>query len=134
MASVPGAAVPSHLTAREQDSQQRSSLQILCRLALTKLICPILDQTRWTDNDALFNRRLAIDRRLLQQGPHESDALQRLAQPHFVSHDTPIDLLLNQTGCAAVEELIEAREKKGQPDFHRAYICIYCGLTLTPST
>lgn len=44
----------------------------------TKLVRPVLNQTRGTCNDALLDRRLSSARRLFEEGPHESNALESL--------------------------------------------------------
>jgi len=60
---------------------------------LTKLVCPVLDQTAGACNDGLLDGAFAGLRRLFKQGPQERDALKRLAETHLVRHDTAVLVL-----------------------------------------
>ena len=64
------------------------------------VLVPILNERRGRDHDGLFDGWFAIGA-LLQQCPNERDALQRLSQPHLVSHDAAL-LIGNLDACHAV--------------------------------
>lgn len=55
----------------------------------TQFIRPVLYETAGTRDDALFDRGLAGTGGLLEERPHEGDALQSFPEAHFVCHDTP---------------------------------------------
>src|SRR3569833_2523575 len=64
---------------------------------LGELVGPIPNQARRTRDNSLLDCRLSRVRRLLQQGPQQRYALQRLPEAHFVCHDAAIGLLVDHT-------------------------------------
>ena len=50
---------------------------------------PVFDERGRSDDDGLLDGGFAVGA-LLEQGPDESDALQRLAQTHFIRHDAAL--------------------------------------------
>lgn len=56
---------------------------------LSHFIVPVFHKAGWGDHDGLINLRPEI-RTLLEESPHERDALQCLPQSHLVSHDAAV--------------------------------------------